>query len=344
MTRRSAGGLRVPRSTITMPGAAYVLMALIAVLALAAPRFLTVGNLINLSRNAAILALAAYGQAIVIITGGLDLSIGSSVALVSVLSVLALGRWSAPLALAAGYLGAIGVGVANGLLVSMFDIPPFLVTLGTLTGVHGLASLLVGGIPLEAPPSAHFSWLGRGAIGPLPVPILLAALGFVALSVLLQRTVLGRRWYLVGANPQAARIAGIRVRRTLFGTYVTAATFAGAAGLVLTSRVNSGQPNLFPILPFEAIAACAIGGIALSGGMGTALQVLIGVLIVSAIENGLRLLNFSSDVQLMLIGVLTVCAVLLQTAGGRFLVTARSRAARPVRGAGTVVSAAEEIR
>lgn len=294
-----------------VPAGAYLLLALVLGLSLFAPRFLDPTNLANVSRVAAVLALVACGQAVIILTGGVDLSVGSLVALMSVVIVLNIDR-GVPVAMGMGVLVALVVGVANGLLVAWFDVPPFLVTLGMLTGLHGLASVLVGGIPLEAPAGGGFSWLGSRSVGPFPVPFLLAVVALCVLALILRGTVLGRAWFLVGSNQQAAAAAGVHVRRTLFAAYVVGALFAALAGLVLTARVHSGQPNLFPSLPFEAIAACAIGGLPLTGGAASAARVLVGVLVIALADNGLQLLDLSSSAQLIVIGALTVGAVLLQ--------------------------------
>lgn len=311
------------RPLASVPPAAIVLVALLIVLALAVPRFATVGNLANVTRIAAILALAAFGQSIAIVTGGLDFSSGSAVALTSVVTVLLLQSFGTTAAFAAGVAAAVAIGAFNGLLIAYCEMPAFLVTLGTLIAGHGLASVLVGGIPLEAPPAPGFFWLAQGTLARVPVPIVLAALGFAALAWLQRRTALGRAWYLIGANPRAARLAGVAIRRSIFAAYVLNGVFVAVAGLVLTARVSSGQPNLFPSLPFEAIAACAIGGLPLSGGLGKPVQVLTGVLIVTIVGNAVVLMNFSSAVQLMLIGALTVLAVLLQFGAPRWRAASR---------------------
>ncbi|MEA2289482.1 MAG: ribose transport system permease protein [Solirubrobacteraceae bacterium] len=321
--RRGAG------ARVTLPAGAWALVALIAILAATAPSFLTVGNLENVSRTAAILALAASAQAIVIVTGGLDLSAGSAVGLMSVVSVLAVGAGTVP-AFGAGVAVVLAIGVFNGLLVARFDIPPFLVTLGTLTGVHGLATLLSGGDPVEAPSGGAFSWPSNGDVLGVPVPLIIAVIGLATLAVILHRTTLGRCWYLVGSSPAAARAAGVRSRRVVFLGYVVGAVFLAVAAIMLTARVRSGQPNLQATLAFEAIAACAIGGFSLTGGAGSAGGVVVGVLVVSLTANGLRLLNLPSDVQMIAIGVITVAAVL-----GQELRMRRSRPASSARSPGT---------
>lgn len=293
------------------PPALWVLLVLMVVLAVFAPGFLSGGNLGNVARTGSILALAAFGQAIVIITRGLDLSSATAVALMSVVTVLVLDLGVVP-AMLIGCATVLVSGAVNGWLVAQFEIPPFLVTLGTYTAMGGLASMLVGGIPIEAPPTGAFSWPSNARLGPIPMPVIFAGVALFALSWIFNRTVLGRNWFLIGSNPEAAIRAGVPVRFSLFLAYLVASGFVAVAGLLLTSRVHSGQPHLYPTLSFEAIAACAIGGLALSGGVGSAGRVLIGVAIVSFIGNGLRLMNISSDVQLMVIGILTVVAVAAQ--------------------------------
>ena len=294
------------------PASVYVLAAIAILLALTVPRFATAGNLINLLRVAGILAIASYGQAIVIITAGLDFSIGSAVALTSVVTVLLVEPLGTLVAFGCGIAATLAVGAINGILIGATRLPPFLVTLGMLIFVHGLASLLVGGVPLEAPASMGMSWLGKGTLLGVPTPIILAVLGFVAVAALLRGTTLGRYWYLVGSSARAARLAGAPVGLALFLAYLIGNAFVATAGIVLTSRVGSGQPNLFPNLPFEAIAACAIGGLPLTGGAGRPIQIVAGVLILSATENAVVLLNLSAAAQLLLVGALMVGAVALQ--------------------------------
>lgn len=315
-TMVSSGFSAIARGRI--PPAVYVLAALFLLLSLTVPRFGTAGNLINLLRVAGILAIASYGQAIIIITAGLDFSVGSAVALTSVVTVLLVEPLGTPAAFACGGGAALAVGALNGVLVGAARLPPFLVTLGMLIFVHGLASLLVGGVPLEAPAGMGMTWLGKGTLFAVPTPIILALLGFLALAILLRKTTLGRYWYLVGASARASELAGVPVGATLFLAYFVGGIFVAVAGLVLTSRVGSGQPYLFPNLPFEAIAACAIGGLPLTGGAGRPVQILAGVLILSATENAVVLLNLSSAAQLTVVGALMVGAVALQKLKWRF--------------------------
>jgi ribose transport system permease protein len=319
MSRLTPGG-RWPELAPTVT----LLVVLAAGLALFAPGFLTGGNATNLGRNASILGLAACGQAVVIITRGLDLSSGSVVALMSVVVIKGLDHGPV-VAFALAILVALLVGLANGVLIGLLSVPAFLVTLGMLTGLHGLASYIVGGISVQAPTGVDITWASNAEIGFVPVPVVLAVAGLAVLSVLLARTTIGRCWYLIGSNPEAGRKAGLRVGRLILSAYVVAAAFVAVAGVILAARVQSGQPNLQPTLPFEAIAACAIGGLSMSGGAGRVAGVLTGVLIVSLTENGLVLLNVSDDAQTIVIGLVTVASVIL---GGGRLTTGRIRLRR----------------
>lgn len=295
----------------------WVVIALFVLCALFVPRFASLGNLENVLRIAAILALAAAGQSIVLLVAGVDFSAGASVALVSVCIVSLLDSFSPGVAMALGAFAALAVGLFNAWLVGGCGVNPLIATLGSSLVVGGLASAITGGMPLDPTPPEGFYWLGRGHLAGIPVPIWLAVIGLLVLHVLLSLTTLGRKWALVGSNPVAARNAGIRVGWVLFSAYAIAGVFIAVAGAVLTSRVASGQPHLYPSLPFEAIAACALGGIALTGGRATALQVLLGVLMLAVLNNVLVLLNLPAALQQLAMGVVIAAAVVLQVGPGR---------------------------
>jgi ribose/xylose/arabinose/galactoside ABC-type transport system permease subunit len=306
----SAPRARLGTSLLPSAGVRF-LMVLVLLLATFAPGFWDLTNLSNLGRTGAILALAAFGQGVVILVGGIDLSVGSMVALMSVVAVLSLDLGPV-VAMGVGVACALLVGAVSGLAVGFLRMPAVLVTLAGMTALHGVAGVLVGGIPVEAPPGGAFSAPSSGSVGPFSIPLLVAVVGFFVLSGLLRFTVLGRSWYLIGSNSRAASASGIAVRRSTFLAYVVGAAFVAAAGVILTSRVHSGQPDLFPTLPFAAIAACAIGGLPLTGGEGSAGKVLVGVAVVTLAENGLQLMDYSAAVQLIVIGALTVVSVLSQ--------------------------------
>ncbi|MBS7537355.1 ABC transporter permease [Ancylobacter lacus] len=294
------------------PAAALVCLGLFLLCCLLVPRFATYGNLENVLRVGAILCIVACGQAIVIILGGIEFSFGASAALASVVTVMVLPAVGPVAGLVAGAASVIGIGLVNGWLVGRMVLPPVIVTLGTLMMASGAASWLVGGLPLDAPPSAVFSWPARGRVLGVPVPILAAVLACTVLHVLLAHGRIGRLWYHVGANPLAARLAGLDAARITLLGYATAGAFCAVGAIILTSRVASGQPALAPNLPFETIAACAIGGLPLAGGRGHVLQVVFGVLIVAMLNNAVVLINLPVAWQLVLLGLAVLAAVGLQ--------------------------------
>jgi ribose/xylose/arabinose/galactoside ABC-type transport system permease subunit len=295
-----------------LPRSTWVLAIILVVGWIFLPGFSSIDNATNVLRVAAILALATYGQTIVLISGGIEFSIGSSVALCSVTSVLALQYWPIGPAFLVGFVTILAVGIINGLLISYLRLSAFLVTLGMLLLVHGLAAIVVGGLPVEAPDREGIHALSGGAVLGIPVPVLLAAAGAILLHLLLERTILGRSWFLIGSSAPAAEMTGIKVGRIVFLAYFVAACFVGLAGLILTSRVAAGEPNLYPTLPFESMAACAIGGIPLSGGRGSALNAVIGVLVIAVLNNAIVLLNYPAYTQLALLGVIMIGAVMAQ--------------------------------
>lgn len=294
------------------PAAVWVVLLLFCVFALAVPRFASAGNLENLLRVGSILGIAACGQTIVLILGGIEFSFGASAALASVVTVLALPSAGVVGGFAAGAAAVLVVGLVNGTLVARFSLPPFLVTLGMLMVAGGGAAVLAGGLPIDAPPSDAFSWPARGRVAGIPVPILAAAASFALLHLLLAHTRAGRLWYLVGANGTAARLSGITVWRSVLAGYLLAGAFCALAAVILTSRVASGQPGLAPNLPFETIAACAVGGIPLAGGQGRAVQTLCGVLVIAMLNNAVVLLNLPVAYQQLMIAAVILGAVILQ--------------------------------
>ncbi|MDB5512978.1 MAG: Sugar transporter permease [Enterovirga sp.] len=298
-----------------VPPSAPVALAIFLLFALVVPRFATAGNLENVLRIASILAIASCGQAIVLVLGGVEFSFGASAALSSVLAVSALPDVGPVGALAIGVATVAVIGTVNGWLVSRFDLPPFLVTLGALMIASGLAASLAGGLPIDAPPSAAFAWLARGRVAGIPVPIVAAVLVLFGTHVLLRHTRIGRIWCLVGANPVAARLSGLPTRSAVVAGYGTAGLLVGLAAAILTSRVASGQPGLAPNLAFETIAACAIGGIPLAGGQGRAANVLFGVAVIAMLNNAVVLLNLPVAYQQIAIAVVILAAVLLQRDG-----------------------------
>jgi ribose transport system permease protein len=278
--------------------------------ALTTERFFTLSNTQDVLRQSATLGILAFGQAFAVLSGGVDLSVGSTVGLASVVDTLvakAYGPWAgAAAALAAG----AGVGLVNGLFVARFRVNPFIVTLGMLSVVEGIALTLTGGSYVQGMPPG-FSTLGYSSLGPVPYPALIAAGAFVVALVLLTRTRFGREVYAVGGNREAARLSGLPITRVVWSIYVVVGAMAALAGVVLSSRVSSGQPELGRGMELQSVAAVVLGGVSLFGGEGSLFGVLFGVLFVSFLQNGLNLQNVSSFLQLAIIGSALIVAVTL---------------------------------
>ncbi|TDB60419.1 ABC transporter permease [Arundinibacter roseus] len=292
-----------------------ILLAFIVIcvaLALSTPRFLTVSNLTIIVTQVSINALLAFGVTFVIITGGIDLSLGSLVAVTGVVAAMFAHPDTFPLivplvfALGAGLL----MGGFNGLVITKSKVPPFIVTLGTMTIGRGLALILSKGRPISNL-SDSFNFIGGGKILGIPFPIIILLIVFVACSLLLRKTIWGRYMYAVGGNEQAARASGIPVEKIKMLVYMLSGTLAGLAGLVLTARITTGQPNAGQGFELDAIAAAIIGGTSTSGGSGSMTGTLIGALLIGVISNGLDLLNVTSYYQQVVMGVIIIGAVIL---------------------------------
>ena len=288
-----------------------------AVLALLSPHFFTTENLLNVSLQASITAIIAVGMTFVILTGGIDLSVGSVVAVAGIATTSALqsGR-SYAASLAAGIGVGVLSGAAAGALVSMLRIAPFIVTLALMTVWRGLAFVTTEGRPVWSLP-AGFASLGGARLAGVPLPSILMLLVFAAAHVALRHTRWGRHLYAVGGNPEAARLAGIRVRRVIASAYVLCGALAAAGGILLASRMNSGQPNAGLMLELDVIAAVVVGGTSLAGGRGSVLGTFLGTMLIAILRNGLNLLNVNSYIQQVVVGAVILMAVLLDHLRGR---------------------------
>ena len=288
-----------------------------AVLALLSPHFFTTENLLNVSLQASITAMIAVGMTFVILTGGIDLSVGSVVAVAGIATTSALqsGR-SYAASLAAGIGVGVLSGAAAGALVSVLRIAPFIVTLALMTVWRGLAFVTTEGRPVWSLP-AGFASLGGARLAGVPLPSILMLLVFAAAHVALRHTRWGRHLYAVGGNPEAARLAGIRVRRVIASAYVLCGALAAAGGILLASRMNSGQPNAGLMLELDVIAAVVVGGTSLAGGRGSVLGTFLGTMLIAILRNGLNLLNVNSYIQQVVVGAVILMAVLLDHLRGR---------------------------
>ena len=289
------------------------LLALCAILWALTPHFLTVANLLNIAQQTSINAIVAVGMTYVILSGGIDLSVGSIVALSGVVFGLTLGaNQSVMLAVVA----AVGVGVAsglvNGLLIDRGQLPPFIATLGMMSIARGAALVLTEGRPISGFDPA-FRSIATGTVAFIPGPIIAMALVYIVAHLVLTRTTFGRYVYAIGGNEEATRLSGVRVHLHKPSIYAVSGLTSAVAALILTARLNSAQPIAGMMYELDAIAATVIGGTSLMGGEGSLGGTLIGALIMGVLRNGLNLLGVSSFLQQIVIGGVIVGAVLVDT-------------------------------
>lgn len=309
----NTGGATGIRRLLLDNGALSALVVLVVAMSLLSGDFLTTQNLLNVGVQAAVTAILAFGVTFVIVSAGIDLSVGSVAALSA--TVLAWTATSQGLPVWLSVVFAVGTGIAcgfvNGLLVSYGKLPPFIATLAMLSVARGLSLVISQGSPIPFPDSV--SNLGDTIGGWLPVPVIvMIAMGLVT-SVILARTYIGRSMYAIGGNEEAARLSGLRVKRQKLVIYGLSGLFAAVAGIVLASRLVSAQPQAAQGYELDAIAAVVIGGASLAGGVGKASGTLIGALILAVLRNGLNLLSVSAFWQQVVIGVVIALAVLLDT-------------------------------
>jgi ribose transport system permease protein len=284
------------------------------------PNFLKTDNLLNVANQVAVIAILAVGMTLVIITGGIDLSVGSLIALSAVLGTLLIRRYAgAEQATAAGMVAcclaavlACGVvGALSGVVVTQFAVPSFIVTLGTMLMASGAAFLLTQGESVYELPNA-FVWLGRGAdLAGVPNAVVLMALLYAAAHVVLTRTAFGRYVYAVGGNAEAARLAGVRVSAVVVLVFALNGLLAGLGGVVMASQLKSGSPTYGQVYELYVIAAVVVGGTSLAGGEGNVLGTLLGAFLIGVIQNGMNLTGVESYTQKVVLGAIIVAAVLL---------------------------------
>ena len=308
------------------------LLLLILAFALLSPKFLSPLNLLNVLRQVSISGLVAIGMTYVILTAGIDLSVGSLLALAGLVGAyvskggladrFAIGTADVsgnPVFLAAAVAIAVGLagGILQGLVITRLRVPPFVVTLGGLTAFRGLALLFSGGGPISGF-EPDFTWWGQGRIATVPVPVIIFFAAALIAHVVLRYTAFGKHVYATGGNARAAQLNGIPTRRIVTSVYAISGFFCGLAAFLLSARLNSAEAVAGQGLELTVIAAVVIGGTSLFGGIGTIAGTVVGALLIGVLTNGLVLLNVSSFVQQIVIGVILVAAVALdQFAAGR---------------------------
>jgi ribose/xylose/arabinose/galactoside ABC-type transport system permease subunit len=290
------------------------LLVLCVALWIATPYFATIDNLLNVVEQSTIVGIIAIGMTFVILTGGIDLSAGSLVALSGVVTAMVLqAGYPLAIGLLAGLGAGTGAGVINGALVTYGRLPPFIATLGMMSVARGAALVLSDGRPISGFPATLRS-LATGRLFGIPFAVLLMLALYAIAHFVLTRTVLGRYAYAIGGNEEAAVLSGVNVRRHKIIVYAIAGASAAICAVVLLARLNSAQPIAGMGYELDAIAAVVIGGTSLLGGSGAVAGTLVGALIMSVLRNGLNLLGVSSYVQQIAIGVVIVVAVLVDMA------------------------------
>lgn len=292
-------------------GSLLALILLMAVLTTLSDKFLTVNNLMNIARQSTVNALLALGMLLPILTAGIDLSVGSILAI----SIMSMGLVSVTmgmhpiLGILVCLLVGAGFGLLNGVLLTKLRLPhPFISTLGTMNIARGLALIITGAAPIAGFPFL-IQYFGSEYVGPIPVSFVVVIIFYCLFHVFLTRSQTGRYIYAIGGNKEAARLSGINVDRVLIIVYTLSGLMAGLAGLMMVGRVNSAFPLAGSGYELDAIAAVIIGGASFFGGVGTVWGTLVGVFIIAVLRNGLNLLNVSADFQMAVIGIVIIAAV-----------------------------------
>jgi ribose transport system permease protein len=286
------------------------LLILCVFLSFFSPVFLSKNNILNVLRQVATNLYVACAMTMVIILGGIDLSVGSTIALSGVIAGGFIAFEGLPLwvAILSGLLSGVVVGAFNGFLISKTTIPPFIVTLSTMNIARGASYVYTGGQPIRVM-SDSFNFIGSGYVGDIPMPIIYLVVIVIISVLIMSKSKLGRHIYAVGGNPVAARFSGIKNSRVLFFAYLFSGIMSAIAGIVLASRMFSGQPTAGQGAEMDAIAAVVLGGTSMSGGVGKIGGTVIGALIIGVLSNGLNLLGINSFWQYIVKGVVILIAV-----------------------------------
>ncbi len=298
----------------------FLLAIAVVVFALMSENFLTARNLSNVLRQSVYLTIVSLGQMLALLTGGFDLSVGTILALTSVVGAMVMASmvdvmpnavWLAiMLGVLAGIAAGTLIGVCNGIGVAFFNVSPFMMSLGMASVGFGIALFLTGGVPVYGMPVEFSDTFGFGRLFGVPTPIYALVVIIVVLFVILYRTPFGRYFYAVGGNVKAAQLSGINTQATLFWTYVLCAVLAAIAGMLLTARLDTGEANIGASMPLNSIAACVIAGVSLRGGVGRLENVVLGALFIGLVQNGMNLARIESYLQTVVLGSLLILAVI----------------------------------
>jgi ribose transport system permease protein len=292
-------------------GSLVMLATLVILMSLTSKEFLSLNNLTNVARQVSIFAIIGTGMTFVIITAGIDLSVGSQLALTGCVAMTIIDKTNGDfIGITAGILVGAICGAANGITVSRFRVPPFIATLAGLTVFRGLSLVITNGLPIIKF-EGSFRFIGQGVIAGIPVPVIIMVIVVIVMQLVLSRTAFGAYVYSVGGNEEAARLSGIKVAWVKFWAYVLCGFLSGLSGMILMARLSSAQPAVGEGFELDAIAAVVLGGTSLMGGRGAVWSTLIGAFVIGILSNGMNLMGVHSHYQLVAKGVLIVLAVML---------------------------------
>ncbi len=297
----------------------FLLLIAMIVFTLISDNFLTGRNMLNVVRQSTYLTLVSMGQMFALLTGGFDLSVGTILALTSVVGATAMASAYAAMpdavglsiliGILAGVAAGTAIGAVNGFGVSIFNVSPFMMSLGMASVGFGIALYMTGGVPVYGMPVQFGDTFGFGSLLGVPTPILVTVILIAILYFVTNWTRLGRYFYAVGGNIKAARLSGINTKLTLFLAYVLCGAMAAISGILLTARLDTGEANIGASMPLESIAACVIAGVSLRGGVGRVESVVLGALFIGLVQNGMNLARIESYLQTVVIGSLLILAV-----------------------------------
>lgn len=291
-------------------GILLMLIALIVFFSFGSEHFMSVSNMMNVLRQSAVTGICAVGLTFVMLTGGIDLSIGAVIGMASVVASISMATLNLPpvVAILLALIVGSAIGALNGILVTYIKIPPLIATLGTMTSFRGLCYILTGGLPVYGFPDS-FGMIGKGYLFIIPVPAIIMVVVLVIGWYILNKTRYGRYLYAIGGNEEAARLSGINVNKNMVLTYVYCGLLAAIAGVVELSRLSSGQPNAGDGFEMTVITSVVLGGISVSGGEGKFMGVVIGVFIMGVLVNGLVMMNIYEFYQQLIRGIVLLLAV-----------------------------------
>lgn len=287
-----------------------VLILVGIIISMFSPYFLTTNNIMGVSRAFSITAIMAIGMTMVIITGGIDLSVGSVMGLSALMTALSFSHGlPTPIAILVGLGVGLVFGLVNGLLITKINLPPFIATLGTLSIGRGLIYIITEGFPVTPEVPESYKYLGQGYVGLVPVPVIAMIVLMLIFSIIMKKTIFGRHVYAIGGNENAAKLSGVRTDLTKTMVYVLSGLISSVAGIILFARLTSAEPASGFGAELDVIAAAAIGGASLAGGFGSIVGAIIGAGLIGVISNGIVLLNINTYAQQAITGLVILIAV-----------------------------------